>query len=65
MKCDLCGDDIFEYVGTYYEVTGWEQVREHGGANKIAKRQRTGKAAHKSCMEAVLDGRSIDQGTMF
>lgn len=65
MKCDLCGEDVREYVGSYFEVNGWEQVREGGGANKIAKRKRTGKVAHKNCMEAELDGRSVNQGNLF
>lgn len=66
MRCEFCDEPVLNGgVGTYYEITGWEQVREHGGANKIALRQRTGKVAHKFCMDERLAGRSPDQGKMF
>lgn len=65
MKCEFCGEDTRGGVGDYFEVVGWEQVRESGGANKITKRKRTGKVAHKHCMDELLAGRSLDQGKMF
>lgn len=65
MNCDLCDEPVTVIVGSYFEVTGWEQVREKGGANKIAKRKRTGKIAHKRCMEDLIAGNSPDQGHLF
>lgn len=65
MDCEYCGEPVTAIVGSYFEISGWEQVREKGGANKIAKRKRTGKIAHKRCMEDLIAGNSPDQGTMF
>ena len=37
--------------GWYRQVSGWEQVRSAGGANKIALRQTRGNVAHAHCVE--------------
>ena len=37
--------------GSYREVAGWEPLRTGGGANKIAAGVRTGRYAHKYCVD--------------
>lgn len=52
VPCD--GEDCDKYVdpnavGTYREVTGWEQVRGQGGANVIHDRRETGRVLCQGC----------------
>jgi hypothetical protein len=49
-----------------FQVTGWEEGRSAGGANKITGRRRVnGVVAHKPCVQAKLgrDARGVDPST--
>jgi hypothetical protein len=51
VKCEDCGDpvDLGYPYNLQRQVTGWEQVRQSGGANKIVGRETTGKWRHTAC----------------
>ncbi len=53
-KCIECGLEINIRAksGWMREITGWEEVRKGGGANKIANRETTGRVAHPYCLKA-------------
>ena len=61
--CDLCGVRPADL--RYREVTGWEEVRAQGGANKIIARTETGRRACRDCIFRMTHGLSIDQGSML
>lgn len=61
--CDLCG--VHPADLRYREVSGWEETRAQGGANKIIARRDTGRRACRGCIEKVRRGLSIEQGTML
>ena len=44
------------------EITGWEELRSGGGANKIVDRVTTGQMMHSACR---LPSRDKNQGVMF
>jgi len=51
--CPWCGDEVnTKKNGVMRFVTGWEETRSQGGANKIAFRTETGQWAHKGCVES-------------
>ena len=61
--CEVCGTAVNHHRhdgSVAASISGWEVLRAEGGANSITHRQRTGKWAHKAC----LDG-SRFQGTFF
>lgn len=61
--CAFCGDPVNpRMAGTHREVTGWEELRTGGGANKIVVRAETGQWAHRSCI-AVERLRSLREDT--
>ncbi len=39
--------------GTMREITGWEETRHQGGANRIARRMQTGRYAHRACIQLL------------
>lgn len=50
--CCKCGINVDpNRTGTYREVTGWEKVRQGGGANAIMLRHETGKLMCAGCGE--------------
>lgn len=51
VKCEDCGETLnLNYpFNLQRQVTGWEQVRQSGGANKIVGRKTTGKWRHTAC----------------
>jgi hypothetical protein len=65
--CAYCEKDVIptaRRVGR--EVTGWEQVREQGGANSIIARRETGRYACERCLGMVRQGLNPrEQGAMF
>lgn len=51
-ECAVCHTPINVHgPGVVFQVTGWEQPRSQGGANKIVGRNRTGYAAHAACVK--------------
>jgi len=55
-SCTVCGRDVrLTSRGWCREVSGWEEVRKGGGANKIMRRKTTGKVAHYSCLTDELE----------
>ena len=63
-ECVVCGDEVnVRSAGWYRQVTGWEQVRGGGGANKIALRETTGQLMHLACMDKKR--MAPGQGAMF
>ncbi len=62
--CVSCGEPVnVRSAGWYRQVTGWEQVRTGGGANKIALREPTGQVMHLACMDKK--NMAPGQGNMF
>lgn len=53
MKCCYCGNPPDPQ---YREITGWEQLRAEGGANKIIARRETGRLICRQCMVAIRSG---------
>jgi len=49
--CTYCGEQVKPgQSGVHREITGWEELRASGGANKIVDREETGRWAHRSCV---------------
>lgn len=65
-KCDGCGNGPFPSTmpGLFFEITGFEEQRVAGGANKISLRGRTGKLMCASCVRKLKSGISLDQERM-
>jgi hypothetical protein len=61
--CDLCGERPADLK--YREVTGWEEVRSQGGANKIIARQVTDRRGCDVCIGRLRWGVPVDQETML
>ena len=51
-RCALCQREFIATDTVCREITGWERLREQGGANAIAQRRETGRLAHKTCVDA-------------
>lgn len=50
--CEFCGDEVIPGAAdVLYAVSGWEEIREQGGANMIHLRARLDKYAHLKCVE--------------
>jgi len=48
---DVCGNMVDpSKPGSFREITGWEEVRKGGGANKITLRKETGRVVCPGCM---------------
>lgn len=57
IHCWFCDEELAltrHVSGTMREITGWEELRRGGGANKIVRRRTTGKWAHRACVEMSL-----------
>lgn len=50
-RCAFCEREFKKTDAVCREVTGWERLRDQGGANSIARRRETGRLAHKTCVE--------------
>lgn len=53
--------------GAYREVSGFEPIRKGGGGNTVKFAQRTGRYAHKLCVEKAEDEsrRNPGQGSLL
>lgn len=51
MLCVLCNKVCSHTDQVYYEVRGFETYRKQGGTNQLKRRTRTGRVAHKLCVE--------------
>ena len=63
--CHFCGREIHEHEREYcaYPVSGWEAIRNQGGANQIMLRVRdTSTIAHRRCVER--EGSHPEQETL-
>jgi len=60
--CMICGEPV-DHVGLY-EVTGFEEPRSQGGANKIIDRRRTGRVVG-TCHAEAVKGRRVDQMSLI
>jgi hypothetical protein len=50
--CEFCGDPAEPGApGVLYAISGFEEIREQGGANMIHLRNRLGPVAHLKCVE--------------
>jgi len=67
VECRYCGKEVdpSHRAGNYRRVTGWEQTRMQGGANKITLREDTGEWAHRNCVETLVLGIDVNQGTLI
>jgi hypothetical protein len=64
-QCSICGEGFNPaVVSMYREVTGWEKLRDQGGANSITLRKETGLYACKPCIERRQRGRE-GQGSLL
>jgi hypothetical protein len=63
-RCPFCRKDVLMEDLYLHEITGWESERKQGGANVIHLRQRTGKKAHRVCVDKAKQGRT-DQAPLF
>jgi hypothetical protein len=61
-RCCYCGQPCDP---RYREVTGWEQVRSQGGANRIIARTETGRYVCTLHAQQIQRGLSPDQGTLL
>lgn len=63
--CSICGEPVDDRArGTYREITGWERVRDAGGANAITVRRETGRVACPPCIARVKSGVAPTQGRL-
>lgn len=53
--CENCGEavDTNSRYGVQRKITGWEELRKGGGANKIIGREATGEWRHSACQYYV------------
>lgn len=64
--CPFCREEVPKGHGALRAVTGWEEVRKGGGANKIVGRRETGEWAHSWCVQFKQKGEEIQgQERMF
>jgi hypothetical protein len=50
-RCAICQREFTATDSVCREITGWERLRDQGGANSIARRKETGRLAHRTCVE--------------
>jgi hypothetical protein len=49
--CEKCGEPVNSKLDAAYPVSGWEVLREQGGANAIRNRERVGnRIRHVRCI---------------
>ena len=61
--CDLCGKGVDpDNDETYHEVKSWVNGPKLDGPKL---RERTGRLAHKHCIDAMVAGQAPDQPTIF
>lgn len=66
VKCMYCGKEMkLTDHGVRHEITGFEQKRSRGGANKIELRQETGRVACSACISERKNGVSVNQGSLL
>jgi len=63
--CDLCRKVLDVKLPHYHQEIGWTRPRHGGGTNALAMREKTGKLAHKECVELGKARIHLAQGTMF
>jgi hypothetical protein len=65
-KCLFCAEEVTstDSRSVVREVSGWEPVRSHGGANHVINRKPSGRVAHKTCLDEKLI-RVPGQGGLF
>ena len=65
-RCTYCGNTV-DTNGACYRITGYEQARPGGGANRIIGRDRLpGWVAHWACLDKALRReRTGDQAALF
>lgn len=53
--CYVCAQPVTlsRRGGWLRQVTGWEEPRRQGGANKIVQRRTTGEVAHVGCVAGL------------
>jgi hypothetical protein len=66
--CEICGEPVPEHQAAY-PVSGWEALRQGGGANRIIGRHRDeNRVAHAHCVERSArqerQGIHPDQGSL-
>lgn len=61
--CDFCREQPVDQ--RYREVTGIEELRAQGGANKIIGRRETGRMCCTLCAHKIRDGIDINQGSLL
>jgi hypothetical protein len=60
IPCVVCGESVnVRQMGAHRAVTGWEELRGDGGANKIVLRKETGRWAHRGCISEVPGQESL------
>lgn len=64
--CIHCGKEADPTkVGTFREVTGWEEVRRGGGGHGLTSRKETGRVACGSCMDRIRRNLAPLQGSIL
>lgn len=64
--CLFCGDPVNpNQPGVYREVSGWEQQRIAGGANKITLAVRGDLYACRTCIDKKKSGININQDQLW
>jgi hypothetical protein len=61
--CDWCHENPID--DRFREVSGIEQRRAQGGANKIIGRKETGRRICAPCVSKIERGIPINQGTLL
>jgi hypothetical protein len=61
--CDWC--KVARVNGRYREITGIEEIRSQGGANKIIGRRETGRQPCQDCARKIAAGLNPGQGRML
>jgi hypothetical protein len=54
--CSVCERELEPAETVYREVSGWERVRQQGGANAITLRRESGRLACKACIDRRVAG---------
>jgi len=62
--CDFCHEEPVQVPLRYREITGIEERRAKGGANKIIHRTETGRVPCNECVRKMQDGVPIGQQSL-
>jgi len=65
ISCSLCGAPIGAREQVYHEVLGFERDRKQGGTNALRCRRRTGKIAHRFCVDREAQHIGAAQGSLL